>query len=144
MAGLAHAVEQGAGGDGLDGFAQTHFVGQQAAFGKGEVKHAFALVGKEGHGGFLYGPFAALHLEFVFAAQLPAFDGVAALFEPRLDFLRQADLRAEVLQYARNNGIAVVLRRSLLQDLRSLLLPNQPASMEQLRALAAARTRATV
>ena len=57
--------------------------------------------------------------------------------------VRQADLRAEVLQYARNNGIVVVFKRSLLQDLRSLLFPNQPASMDQLRSLASAHTRAT-
>ncbi len=57
--------------------------------------------------------------------------------------VRQAGLRAEVLQYARNNGIAVVQKRSLVQDLRSLLLPNEPASLDQLRHLAAVRTRAT-
>jgi hypothetical protein len=57
--------------------------------------------------------------------------------------VRQADLRAEVLQYARNNGIAVVFKRSLVQDLGSLLFPNQPASMDQLRSLASARTRVT-
>ncbi len=68
MAGLAHAVEQGAGGNALNGFAQTHFVGQQGAFRKSEVEHAFTLVGKERHGGFVRGPLAALHLEFILAA----------------------------------------------------------------------------
>jgi hypothetical protein len=57
--------------------------------------------------------------------------------------VRNADLPAEVLQYARNNGIALVFRRSLLQDLRSLLSPAQPASLEQLKSLVLARTRAT-
>ena len=57
--------------------------------------------------------------------------------------VRKADLPAEVLQYARNNAIAVVFRRTLFQDLRSLLFPTRPASLEQLKSLTAARTRAT-
>jgi hypothetical protein len=46
-ASLAEAVKEGAGGDGLDGFAEAHLVGEQRAFGEGEVQHAFALIGEE-------------------------------------------------------------------------------------------------
>ena len=34
-AGFAEVVEQGAGGDGLDGFAETHLIGEQGALAKG-------------------------------------------------------------------------------------------------------------
>ena len=37
-------------------------VPEQRAFGKGQVQHALALVGKERNFGFVHGPFAALHL----------------------------------------------------------------------------------
>ena len=36
-AGAAEAVEKGAGGDGLDGLAEAHLVGEERAFGEGEV-----------------------------------------------------------------------------------------------------------
>lgn len=57
--------------------------------------------------------------------------------------VRKADLPAEVVQYAKHNSIEVVLKRDLVNSLRAQLFPNQPASMDQLRRLAAARTRAT-
>ena len=42
-------MQQGTGGDGLDGFAQTHFIREQGAFRKGEMQHAFALVREQGY-----------------------------------------------------------------------------------------------
>ena len=56
--------------------------------------------------------------------------------------VRKADLPAEVVQYAKHNSIEVVLKRDLVNSLRAQLFPNQPASMDQLRSLAAAHTRA--
>ena len=47
------------------------------AFGEGQVQHAFALIGKERHVGFVRRPFAALHFEFILAAQFLAFGGLA-------------------------------------------------------------------
>ena len=88
--GLAEPVEQSAGGNGLDSLAQAHLVGQQCAFGEGEVKHAFALVGKERDLGFVRRPFAAVHLQLVIAPELCAFRGVAPRFEPGRQFLGQA------------------------------------------------------
>ena len=70
---LAQAVQQRAGGDGLDRLAEAHLVGEQGAFGECQVQHAFALIGKERHLGFVRRPFAALHFQFVFAPQLFAF-----------------------------------------------------------------------
>ena len=66
--GLAETMQQRAGGDGLDGFAEAHFVGEERALGEGEVQHAVALIGEERDLGFVRGPFAALHFEFVLAA----------------------------------------------------------------------------
>jgi len=53
--------------------------------------------------------------------------------------VRKAILPEEVLQYAHQNGIAIVHKPNLVERLRSLLHPNQPASFEQLQSLAAAR-----
>ena len=89
----AQPVEQRARGDGLDGFAQAHFVGQQRALGESEMQHALALVGKERHAGFVRRPFAALHFQFIFAAQFLAFGATPALFEPRANFLREPQFR---------------------------------------------------
>ena len=80
--GLAQPVQQGAGGDGLDGLAQAHFVGQQRALGEGQVQHALALIGKERDLGLVRRPFAALHLQLVFAPELLAFGGAAPVFQP--------------------------------------------------------------
>ena len=77
MPGLAEAVEQGAGGDGLNGLAQAHFVGEEGAFGKGQMEHAFPLVREERHGGFVGRPFAALDAEFVRAPEALALGGTA-------------------------------------------------------------------
>src|ERR1035438_810396 len=82
-------MEQGTGGDGLDGLAQTHLIGQQRAFREGEVQHALTLVRKEGDFGFVRGPFAALHFQFVVAPELFAFHGMAPAIEPGREFLRQ-------------------------------------------------------
>lgn len=45
-------------------------------------------------------------------------------------------------EFAQSRGIAVVFKERLLSDLRTLLYPNEPASFEQLRGLARARTAA--
>ena len=87
---LAEPVQQRAGGDGLDGLAQAHFIGQQRAFGEGEVQHALALIRKERDLGFVRRPFAALHLQLVIAPELLAFGGAAPAFQPRAEFLREA------------------------------------------------------
>ena len=34
-------------GDGLDGLAEAHLVGEQRAFAEGEMQHAFALIGQQ-------------------------------------------------------------------------------------------------
>ena len=44
-------MKQGAGGDGLDGLAETHFIGKQGAYGEGEMQHPLALIGVERAGG---------------------------------------------------------------------------------------------
>ena len=85
--GLAQAKQKSASGDGLNGFPQAHFVGQQRPFREGQVEHPLALVRKERDLCFLQGPFAALHLHFVLAPQLFAFGGTAARLQPRLQFL---------------------------------------------------------
>ena len=81
-------MEQRAGGDGLDRLAEAHFVGQQGAFGEGEVQHAFALVGKERRERLVRRPFAALDLLLVLVPQHPALCRALAGFQPRRDFLR--------------------------------------------------------
>ena len=64
---LAEPVQQRAGGDGLDGLAQPHLVGQQRALGEGQVQHAFALVWVQRHQGFMRRPLAGMHLLLVLA-----------------------------------------------------------------------------
>ena len=78
---LAKPMQQRARRDGLNGFAQAHFVREQRAFGESEVEHPFALIGKERHFRFVHGPFAALHFEFVFVAQFFAFDHAKTIFQ---------------------------------------------------------------
>ena len=94
--GLAEPVQQGAGGNGLDGLAQPHFIGQQRAFGEGEVQHPLTLIRKERDLGLVRRPFAALHLQLVIAPELLAFLCAAAAFEPRAEFLREAQSRGRV------------------------------------------------
>ena len=84
---LAEAAEQGASGNGLDGLAQAHFVGQQRALGEGQVEHAFTLVREERDVGLVQRPVAALDFEFVLAPEPLAFLGAAARLEPQLEFL---------------------------------------------------------
>jgi len=44
---VSAAGEEFTGGDGLDGLAQSHLVGEQGAFAKGEVRHAGPLIGQQ-------------------------------------------------------------------------------------------------
>lgn len=57
--------------------------------------------------------------------------------------VRKAKMTDEAIQYARNNGIAVILKGNLVEDLRNLIQPNRLASSEELQSLATARTRAS-
>lgn len=56
--------------------------------------------------------------------------------------VRKSELPVEVEQYARHNGIAIIHKKKLVDDLRNLLYPHQPASRDQLQLLAQARTAA--
>jgi hypothetical protein len=75
---LPEVVEQGAGGDGLDGFSEAHFIGEQGASVEGEVEHALALIGIERAEGDVLRVASRDDAGFVFAAQEAAFLGVAA------------------------------------------------------------------
>ncbi|GDY23868.1 hypothetical protein LBMAG56_52150 [Verrucomicrobiota bacterium] len=57
--------------------------------------------------------------------------------------VRRAPLEPQAIEFARSRRLAVVSKARLLADLRPVLFPNEPASLEQLRSLAAARTGAT-
>ena len=56
--------------------------------------------------------------------------------------VRRASLPQQAEEFARSRRIEVVLKDRLLAGLRPILFPDEPVSMEQLRALASARTRA--
>ena len=56
--------------------------------------------------------------------------------------VRVNPLPQEAVEFARSRQLAIVLRSDLLEGLRAQLLPNQTASLGQLRALATVRTRA--
>ena len=56
--------------------------------------------------------------------------------------VRRTALPLQAAEFARSRNLLIVLKERLVADLRSALFPNEPASLEQLRALAAARTRA--
>jgi hypothetical protein len=86
-------MEKGAGGNGLNGFAQPHFVGQEGPLAKGKVEHAFALVGKERGKGDVLGMATLVHASLIVAPQQDAFFGAPAGFQPRSDFLRGANGR---------------------------------------------------
>ena len=90
---LPEPMQQCASGDGLNRFAQSHLVRQQRAFREGQVQHAFALVGKERHLGFVRRPFAALHVELVVAPELFALRIAAPRFQPRRHLLRNPQFR---------------------------------------------------
>jgi hypothetical protein len=55
--------------------------------------------------------------------------------------VRRAALPEQAADFARSRNIPVVMSNMLLRDLRPLLYPNEPASIESLRGLAAARNR---
>jgi hypothetical protein len=57
--------------------------------------------------------------------------------------VRRSPLPVQAAEFANSRNVAVVLKDRLMNDLRSILFPNEPASLDQLRSLAAARTRAT-
>lgn len=57
--------------------------------------------------------------------------------------VRRSPLPLQAAEFARSRKLAVALKDRLLTDLRPILFPNEPASLEQLRSLAAARTGAT-
>lgn len=84
---LAQPVEQRAGGDGLDRLAEAHLVGQQGAFGEGEVEHPLALVGKERRERLAGGPLAVVDLLLVLAPQGQALRRASARFQKRRDQL---------------------------------------------------------
>jgi hypothetical protein len=56
--------------------------------------------------------------------------------------VRRAPLPVQAAEFALSRKVPVVLKDRLISDLRPILFPNEPASLEQLRSLAAARTRA--
>ncbi len=54
--------------------------------------------------------------------------------------VRRSPLEPQAAEYAKSRGLDVVLKDRLVSALRPLLHPNQPASLEQLKTLARART----
>jgi hypothetical protein len=57
--------------------------------------------------------------------------------------VRRSPLPPQAAEFAQSRKVPVVLKDRLISDLRPILFPNEPASLDQLRSLAAARTRAT-
>lgn len=84
-------MQQRAGRDRLNGFAEPHFVRQQRPLRKSEVQHPFPLIREERHRRFLRGPFAALHFEFVLMPEAPALRHQSAILQPRFDLLRNPE-----------------------------------------------------
>lgn len=58
--------------------------------------------------------------------------------------VRRAPLPLQAAEFANSRKLPVVLKDRLIADLRPILFPTEPASLDQLRSLAAARTRARV
>lgn len=56
--------------------------------------------------------------------------------------IRWHPLPPEAMEFARSRRLHVIYKENLVRDLRSLLYPDQPASLEQLRMLAKVRTAA--
>lgn len=54
--------------------------------------------------------------------------------------VRRASLPEQARDFADSRNLPVILKERLLEDLRRQLYPDQPASMEQIKALAAGRT----
>ena len=86
-------MEQRAGGDGLDGLAQAHFVRQQGAFVESEVQHSLTLVRKKRHEGFLCRPFTTLDFLLVFAPQSQPLRRACSCLPPRPHLLRDVQGR---------------------------------------------------
>ncbi len=105
--GFSQMVEQGAGGDGLDGFSESHFVGKQRTFAESEVEHTFALIGIERVERDVLGVAAGDDAGLVIAAELSALGDAAAVFEEGLDVLGDADLRmaAEFFKGSFEDGV---------------------------------------
>ncbi len=57
--------------------------------------------------------------------------------------VRRSPLPLQAAEFAQSRKVPVVLKDRLISDLRAILFPNEPASLDQLRSLAAARTCAT-
>ncbi len=88
---FSEMVEQGAGGNGLDGFAQTHFVGEEGALAEGEVEHPLALVRVERVKCDVFWVLTCNDSAFVVAAEGGAFGVAFAGLEKRLHVLRDAE-----------------------------------------------------
>jgi hypothetical protein len=56
--------------------------------------------------------------------------------------VRRTPLPLQAAEFARSRNVPVVLKDRLIADLHPILYPNEPASLDQLRSLAAARTSA--
>ena len=56
--------------------------------------------------------------------------------------VRRSLLPIQAQEFAHSRGVPIILKPHLMRDLRSQLYANQPASLEQLKALTAARTSA--
>lgn len=57
--------------------------------------------------------------------------------------VRRSPLPLQAAEFAQSRKVPVVLKDRLIPGLRPILFPNEPASLDQLQALASARTRAT-
>jgi hypothetical protein len=57
--------------------------------------------------------------------------------------VRREPMPVEAAEFAKSRRIPVILKDNLIRDLQSTLNPNQPATLEQLKVLAATRTRAS-
>ena len=66
--GFTEVVKQGAGGDGLNGFAQAHFVGEKGPLLECKVEHAFALIRIQGAEGYVFGVVSCDNPGFIIAA----------------------------------------------------------------------------
>ena len=89
----AQTAQQRAGGDGLDGLPQPHFISQQRPFGERQVQHALALIRKQRNFRLVDRPFAVLYLEFVFVPKLLALRYSMPALQPQPKFLRQPQFR---------------------------------------------------
>ena len=88
--GLAKRVEKCTGGDGLDGLAEAHFIGEEGSLSEGKVEHAFALVGKERMECDVLGMAAVADTDLVVAAGEDAITLAGAVGEPGPRILRDA------------------------------------------------------